>query len=398
MAEAHATAPGSENGDSFQTQRFWALALASVGVVYGDIGTSPLYAFREAVGAAKDGGLQGHEPVLGVLSLIVWALVLIVTLKYVLVLLRLDNGGEGGTFALMALGQSLARRNAPLIFGLGIVGASFFFGDAVITPAMSVLSAVEGLKLVNPAFENLVLPLTVVVLVALFAVQSHGTAKVAALFSPITILWFLALTLGGLIHIFDQPSVFLAINPWYGVKFVAHHGLIGLTVLGLVFLAVTGAEALYTDLGHFGRRPIQTVWLGLVLPALLVNYFGQGALVLARPETIGNPFYQLYPDWALVPMVILATLATVIASQAVITGAFSLTRQAVQLGLLPRLAVHHTSESVAGQIYLPKVNWLLLAGVLLAVLMFKNSSALAAAYGVSVTTTMIVDSSMAFFV
>jgi KUP system potassium uptake protein len=390
-----------ENGspdDAAAKRHFWALTVGSIGVVYGDIGTSPLYAFREAVVAGSVGGFAGREVVLGVLSLIFWALTLIVTLKYVLILLRADNNGEGGTFALMALGQSVAKRSAPLILGLGIAGASFFYGDAVITPAISVLSSIEGLKLVSPDLDAAVLPLSIVILIGLFAMQSRGTARVAAFFGPITCVWFIALAVGGLIHIVDDLSIFRALNPWYGIRFVASHGLIGLTVLGLVFLAVTGAEALYADLGHFGRKPIQTAWLGFVLPCLTLNYFGQGALLLADPTAIENPFYRLYPEWALLPMVVLATAASVIASQAVITGAFSLTRQAIQLGLLPRFAIQHTSETMAGQIYLPRVNWLLLTGVLFVAVMFRSSSALAGAYGISVTATMIIDSLMAFFV
>ncbi|MEQ1616402.1 MAG: KUP/HAK/KT family potassium transporter, partial [Hyphomicrobiaceae bacterium] len=323
---------------------------------------------------------------------------LIVTLKYVLILLKADNKGEGGTFALMALGQSVAKRSAPLLLGLGIAGVSFFYGDAVITPAMSVLSAVEGLKLVTPALEKAVLPISGVALFGLFFMQSRGTAKVAAFFGPITVVWFLAMAIGGARHIVDDPSVLYAFNPIYGLKFALSHGLIGLTVMGLVFLAVTGAEALYADLGHFGRKPIQMAWLALVLPALILNYLGQAALILTDPTAIENPFYRLYPEWALIPMVILATIATLIASQAVITGAFSLTRQAIQLGLLPRLAIKHTSENMAGQIYLPRVNWMLFIGVVVVVFLFRTSSNLAAAYGVSVTAAMVIDSIMAFFV
>jgi len=397
VAQSH-VAKGIEPPDGTPDKQFWALVLGSVGVVYGDIGTSPLYAFHEAIVAAKGTSFAGREAVFGVLSLIVWALLLIVTLKYVIILLRADNHGEGGTFALMALGQSVAKRSSPVIMGLGIAGASFFYGDAVITPAISVLSAVEGLKLVSPAFEDVVLPLAAIILVALFAVQSRGTAKVATFFGPITVVWFIALIVGGLAYIIPNPDVLVALNPWYGVRFLFKHGLVGLSVLGLVFLAVTGAEALYADLGHFGRKPIQTAWLGLVLPALTINYFGQGALILAHPEAIENTFFLLYPDWALVPMVILATAATIIASQAVITGAFSLTRQAIQLGLLPRFGITHTSESVSGQIYMPRVNWVLLIAVMLMVLLFKSSTNLAAAYGVAVTAQMIIASLMAFFV
>jgi KUP system potassium uptake protein len=399
VAQSHvAKAADQGTPDGTPDKHFWTLVLGCIGVVYGDIGTSPLYAFKEAISAAKGDSFAGHEAVFGVLSLIVWALLLIVTLKYVIILLRADNRGEGGIFAIMALGQSVAKRSAPIIMGLGIAGAAFFYGDAVITPAISVLSAVEGLSLVSPAFEDLVLPLAVVILVALFAAQSRGTAQVATFFGPITVVWFLALLAGGLAHIFIYPDVLVALNPWYGIRFLIRHGFIGLTVLGLVFLAVTGAEALYADLGHFGRKPIQAAWLGFVLPALTINYFGQGALVLAHPETIDNTFYLLYPDWALIPMVILATAATIIASQAVITGAFSITRQAIQLGLLPRFGITHTSDLVSGQIYMPRVNWMLLVAVLIMVLLFRSSSSLAAAYGVAVTAEMILTSLIAFFV
>ena len=348
--------------------------------------------------ATKHGASANTEAVLGILSLIVWTMFLIVTVKYVLVLLNADNKGEGGTFALMALGQSVAQRSSSLILVLGVVGASFFYGDAVITPAISVLSAVEGLKLVAPQMEAAVLPITVAILVVLFSVQSRGTEKVARFFGPLTLVWFIVLAIGGLIHIVDDLRVFQALNPLLGVQFIVTHGVIGLAVMGLIFLVVTGAEALYADLGHFGRRPIQVAWLWIVQPALILNYFGQGALLLAEPEAIENPFYRLYPSWALIPMVVLATIATVIASQAVITGAFSFTRQAIQLGLLPRLAIRHTSESVAGQIFLPRVNQLLFVGVLLVTLIFRSSSDLAAAYGLSVTATMVIDSLMAFFV
>lgn len=397
MARAKAE-PAADHGASDQSQQFWTFVVGSIGVVYGDIGTSPLYAFREAVHAASGGSFVGREAVLGVLSLIFSALMLIVTLKYVLILLNADNKGEGGMFALMALGQSVAKRSAPLIMALGIAGASFFYGDAVITPAISVLSAVEGLKLVSPALDKFVLPLSLIILVGLFAVQSKGTARVAQFFGPITVVWFITLAVGGIVHIADNPAVLHALNPWYGIRFLLNNGMLGLVVLGLVFLAVTGAEALYADLGHFGRKPIQVAWLGFVLPALMLNYLGQGALVLADSTAIENPFYRLYPEWALVPMVILATIATVIASQAVITGAFSLARQAIQLGLLPRFAIKHTSESMAGQIYLPRVNWILLAGVIVAVILFRSSSSLAAAYGISVTAAMVIDTLMAFFV
>ncbi|HEY0442250.1 MAG TPA: potassium transporter Kup [Xanthobacteraceae bacterium] len=376
----------------------WALTLGSVGVVYGDIGTSPLYAFREAVMAAGGGEHLRRETVLGVLSLILWSLIIVVTLKYVLLLLRADNNGEGGTLSLTALAsRALGRRTTP-IFIAGMVGAAMFYGDSLITPAISVLSAVEGLKLVTPAFEHYVVPLTLIILVALFAVQSRGTARVASFFGPVMVIWFAALAISGIRHIVDDLSVLAALNPYYAVTFIFANGKIALVTLGAVFLAVTGGEALYADLGHFGRRPIRVAWFGLVLPALVLNYFGQGALVLQDPLAIENPFYRLVPESLLIPMVFLATCATVIASQAVITGAYSLTRQAIQLGFLPRLAILHTSEAHSGQIYIPRVNMMLLIGVLLLVGMFRSSSALASAYGIAVTTTMVVDGLLAFIV
>jgi KUP system potassium uptake protein len=376
---------------------FWGLALGSVGVVYGDIGTSPLYAFREAAVAAAGSGPITHDLVLGVLSLILWALVIVVTLKYVLILLRADNNGEGGTLSLTALAsRAIGRRTVPVMM-LGIIGAAMFYGDSVITPAISVLSAVEGLKLAKPGFEH-TMPLAVLILIALFAVQSRGTARVAALFGPVMTLWFLSIAAAGLMHVRDNPQVLAALDPIHGVRFLLEHGHIGLVALGLVFLAVTGGEALYADLGHFGRRPIQTAWLALVFPALAINYIGQGALVLSDPTAIENPFYRLVPEPLLPGMIILATVATVIASQAVITGAFSLTRQAIQLGLLPRLAIRHTSEAHSGQIYLPRVNGALLIGVLLLVGLFRTSSALASAYGIAVATTMVVDGVLGFVV
>jgi KUP system potassium uptake protein len=391
--------PDVGNGDAEHGESgFWGLALGSVGVVYGDIGTSPLYAFREAVTAAVSGGPIGREAVLGVLSLIIWALAIVVTLKYVIILLRADNNGEGGTLSLTALAsRAIGRRTTP-VFMLGIIGAAMFYGDSVITPAISVLSAVEGLKLATPAFEHAVIPITVVILIILFAVQSRGTASVATLFGPVMVVWFLALAAGGIMHIADDPQVFAAINPYYAIHFLIEHRMIGLVTLGLVFLAVTGCEALYADLGHFGRKPIQVAWLGLVLPALIINYFGQGAMVLSDPHTIENPFYRMWPEPLLLPMVILSTAATIIASQAVITGAFSITRQAIQLGLIPRLTIRHTSESRSGQIYIPRTNMALLAGVLLLVGLFKSSSALASAYGIAVATTMVVDGFLGFLV
>ena len=387
------------NGDMPAKARFWSLTIGSIGVVYGDIGTSPLYAFREAISAATGSGSIASEPVvLGILSLIVWALLLVVTAKYVLILLRADNKGEGGTLALMALAShSLMHRGGTIIL-LGVISGALFYGDAIITPALSVLSAIEGLKIVTPTFDAYVVPLTVVVLIALFAVQSRGTASVATFFGPVMMLWFGAIAAAGIWHAVRNPIVFLAFNPVYGVDFLLKHGLVAFFTLGAVFLVVTGAEALYADLGHFGRAPIRFAWLVVVLPALTLNYLGQGALVLANPKAIENPFFLLYPEWALLPMVLLATIATVIASQAVISGAYSLTQQAIQLGLLPRLEIRHTSEALFGQIYMPRVNTLLLFGVLLLVILFRSSSALASAYGIAVTGTMVVTALMAIVV
>ncbi|MGI8526104.1 MAG: potassium transporter Kup [Pseudolabrys sp.] len=396
---ADAAALSQGNGVTQRRVGFWALTLGSIGVVYGDIGTSPLYALRESVLAAVGPGQPASETVvLGILSLIIWALLIVVTAKYVLVLMRADNNGEGGTLALMALARRAIGSGGGAIVLLGIISGALFYGDAIITPALSVLSAVEGIKIVTPAFEPYVVPLTVVILVILFAVQSRGTAKVAAFFGPVTLSWFIAIAAAGLWHIGKNPGVVFALSPHYGVNFLLHHGIIGFYTLGAVFLVVTGAEALYADLGHFGRGPIRFAWLTVVLPALVINYFGQGSLVLADPKAIENPFFLLYPNWALLPMVILATAATVIASQAVITGAYSLTQQAIQLGLLPRLEIRHTSESLFGQIYMPRVNTLLLIGVLLLVALFRSSSALASAYGIAVTGTMVVTAMMAMVV
>jgi len=403
MSHSVAAVPGgsvaSTNGDASTKVGFWSLALGSIGVVYGDIGTSPLYALREAVLAATGSENSVTEQIVfGILSLIIWALLLVVTAKYVLILLRADNKGEGGTLALMALASRSLMRRGGLVVLLGIISGALFYGDAIITPALSVLSAIEGLKVVTPAFDAYVVPLTVLVLVSLFAVQSRGTASMAAFFGPIMMFWFAAIAAAGIWHIGQSPKVLLAFNPWYGVNFLLHHGIIGFYTLGAVFLVVTGAEALYADLGHFGRGPIRIAWLVIVLPALLLNYFGQGALVLANPKAVENPFFLLFPDWALLPMVLLATVATVIASQAVITGAYSLTRQAIQLGLLPRFEIRHTSEALFGQIYMPRVNTLLLIGVLLLVALFRSSSALASAYGIAVTGTMVVTGMMAIVV
>jgi KUP system potassium uptake protein len=393
------TPAANGHGEAHSTASFQALMLGSIGVVYGDIGTSPLYAFREAAVAASgtDGSVTA-QAVLGVLSLILWALIIVVTLKYVVILLRADNNGEGGTLALMALAQRAVSTSAGVIVLLGIISGALFYGDAVITPALSVLSAIEGIKLVTAAFEPYVVPLTVLILVALFAVQSRGTARVAAFFGPVMCTWFALLAIAAIPPIVRHPEVLLAFNPLYAVSFMLHHGVIGFVTLGAVFLAVTGAEALYADLGHFGKRPIQTAWLLIVLPSLALNYMGQGALVIADPKAIENPFFLMFPDWALIPMVALATIATVIASQAVITGAYSLTRQAIQLGLLPRFEIRHTSEAHSGQIFIPRINILLLIAVMLLVLLFRSSSALASAYGISVTGTMVVTAMMGFVV
>src|SRR6516162_493292 len=397
------TAAANGHGEAHTTAGFGALTLGSIGVVYGDIGTSPLYAFREAVMAASGPeGVPTPAAVLGVVSLILWALIIVVTLKYVVILLRADNNGEGGTLALMALAQRAVGTGGASIITLGIISGALFYGDAVITPAVSVLSAIEGMKDVTLTFEPYIVPLTVVILVCLFAVQSRGTARVAAFFGPVMCVWFAAIAIAAIGPIIRQPQVLFALNPLYAVSFMLHHGIIGFVTLGAVFLAVTGAEALYADLGHFGKRPIQTAWLFVVLPALALNYLGQGALVIADPKVVDNPaflpFYLMFPDWARGPMVVLAAIATVIASQAVITGAYSLTRQAIQLGLMPRFEIRHTSESQSGQIFIPRINRMLLIAVMLLVLMFKSSSALASAYGISVTGTMVVTATMAFVV
>jgi KUP system potassium uptake protein len=377
---------------------FAALTIGSIGVVYGDIGTSPLYAFREAVQAATAGGPVTQHAVLGVLSMIVWALIIIVTLKYVVILLRADNNGEGGTLSLTALAfRAVGRRSTPILL-IGVVGAAMFYGGSFITPALSVMSAVEGLRVVTPAFDPYVLPITIVILVGLFAVQSHGTGRVSALFGPLMVLWFVVLAVAGGMHIMDHPAVFRAINPLYAIQFVIDNHLIALVTLAAVFLAVTGTEALYADLGHFGRKPIQTAWVALVLPALLLNYFGQGALVLSNPVAIDDPFYRLVPESMLLPLVVLATAATTIASQAVITGAYSLTQQAIQLGLLPRFEIRHTSAQQYGQVYMPRVNVTLLVGVLLLVLLFRTSSALAHAYVLAVTATSFLTTALLFVV
>src|SRR3569623_1755653 len=386
---APTTVADNGHGDAHTTAGFGALMLGSIGVVYGDIGTSPLYAFREAVMAASGTeGLPTPAAVLGVLSLILWALIVVVTLKYVVILLRADNNGEGGTLALLALAQRARGTAGGGLVLLGIISGALFYGDAVITPALTEQSAVEGKKLATEAFDPYVVPQTVVILGALLAVQSRGTARVAAFFGPIMCFWFAVIGIAAIPPIVHQPQVFQALNPLLAAAFLLEHGVIGLVTLGAVFLAVTGAEALYADLGHFGKSPIRITWLAIVLASLEMH----------NPAAVQNPFFLMFPDWSLVPMVVLATVATVIASQAVITGAYSLTQQAVQLGLLPRFEIRHTSESHAGQIYIPRLNRLLFIAVLLLVVLFRSSSALASAYGIAVTGTMVVTGIMGFIV
>ncbi len=388
--------------------RLAALTLGAIGVVYGDIGTSPLYAFREAL--AHTGGIPDARSIVGVLSLALWALIIVVTLKYVVLLSRMDNNGEGGVLSLMALARRATGAKWLVVVVLGATGAALFYGDAIITPALSVLSAIEGLKTV-PGFTNLSLPAilgaTVAILVGLFAVQARGTASVAVLFGPVCAVWFIAIGTIGLVNIFAAPQVLAAFNPLEAVHFLTTHGEEGLFALGAVFLTVTGAEALIADMGHFGRRPIQLGWTWFVWPSLTLNYLGQGALALSTlhaAELAGTPFanadwfFLMAPEYLRAPLVILACMATIIASQAVITGAFSLSQQAIALGLLPRMAIRQTSETQIGQIYMPSINWLLLAGVLMLVFAFKSSSAMAAAYGIAVTGTMVVTTCLAYII
>ncbi|SFJ02838.1 KUP system potassium uptake protein [Bosea sp. OK403] len=410
LDDGHGSASlGSASKHGHSTNSFAVLALGALGVVYGDIGTSPLYALRETVLAATaaHGALTNaaadtpvpRDIVIGVLSLILWSLVIVVTLKYVLLLMRADNNGEGGILTLVALAQrGLGRMRGGFVLFLGMAGAALFYGDAVITPAISVLSAVEGIKLVTPVLDDYVIWIASIILIVLFMVQSGGTEKVANFFGPVMLVWFAALAGLGIYHIADELSVLASVNPYYGLRFFVDHPTVSLAVLGSVCLAVTGAEALYADMGHFGRGPIQSAWIWLVFPSLWLNYLGQGALILSDPSAIDNPFYKLAPDFLILPLVILATIATIIASQAVITGAFSLTRQAIQLGLLPRLEIRHTSEHTSGQIYIPRINWMLLVVVLLLVWAFKTSSNLSHAYGIAVFGTMVVSSLLAFIV
>ncbi len=376
-----------------------ALTLGALGVVYGDIGTSPLYALKEVFHGGHVAAT--HDNVVGVLSLIFWTMTVIVSLKYVLLVLRADNNGEGGLIAMLAL-ATMAVKDRPRLRGVlltvGLFGTAVFYGDGVITPAISVLSAVEGLEVVAPALHHAVIPITLVVLTALFAVQRFGTGGIGRAFGPVTLLWFATLIALGLPHIVDHPHVLVALNPVYAFNFFAAQPLVAFIGLGAVVLVVTGGEALYADLGHFGKLPIRIAWYGLVMPALVINYFGQGALLLQQPEAISNPFYLMAPQWAGLPLVVLATAATVIASQALITAAFSVTKQAVQLGMLPRMRIHHTSVRDTGQIYLPAVNWGLYVFIVLAVALFRNSSNLASAYGIAVTLDMTITTVMTFFV
>jgi KUP system potassium uptake protein len=374
-----------------------ALALAAIGVVFGDIGTSPLYALKEAF--SKSHGIELNEAsVLGVISLLFWAIVIVVGIKYVLFVMRADNNGEGGVLALMTLALRTLKesgRATGVLMMLGIFGACMFYGDAVITPAMSVISAVEGLEIATPKLAGYVIPITIVILVALFWIQRRGTSVVGRLFGPIMVLWFLTLAVLGMYHIMQMPRVLIALNPYYAFSFMAAHVLQAYIVLGSVVLVLTGAEALYADMGHFGAKPIRYGWYGLVMPSLLLNYFGQGALLMHSPEARESPFFLMAPDWALLPLVILSTIATVIASQAVISGAYSLTSQAIQLGYVPRMKILHTSDLAIGQIYIPVVNWMLLFIILCIVIGFKSSENLAAAYGLAVTATMLVTTILA---
>ncbi|CAD5375957.1 potassium transporter [Pseudomonas sp. OF001] len=368
------------------------LLVAATGVVYGDIGTSPLYTLKE-VFAGHYGVQVNHDGVLGILSLIFWSLLWVVSLKYVLFILRADNDGEGGVMALTALARRATAAHPRLSSGLvllGLFGAALFYGDSMITPAISVLSAIEGLEIAYEGVSHWVIPLSVAVLVGLFLIQKHGTARIGILFGPVMVAWFLVLGALGVYGISRNPEVLQALNPWWALNFFLAHPGIGVAILGAVVLALTGAEALYADMGHFGRKPIARAWFALVLPGLVLNYFGQGALLLGTPEAARNPFYLLAPEWALLPMVALATLATIIASQAVISGAFSLTQQAIQLGYVPRMQIQHTSHAEQGQIYIGVVNWALMVGVVLLVVGFESSGALAAAYGVAVTGTMLI--------
>lgn len=382
-------------------KRLATLTLAALGIVYGDIGTSPLYSIKEVFGGAHHPVPITPDNVLGILSLFFWSLIIVVTVKYVSFIMRANNKGEGGIIALMTLAlhkETPGSWQQKALVTLGLFGAALFYGDGVITPAISVLSAVEGLEIITPAFTPYILPITLVVLVGLFLFQRRGTASVGALFGPVMVLWFAVLAVLGAAAIIEHPAVLTAINPLYAGRFLLGNALLGFFALGAVVLCITGAEALYADMGHFGAKPIQYAWLGYVMPALLINYFGQGALLLADPAALENPFYLLAPEWARYPLVILATAATVIASQAVISGAFSITQQAIQLGYTPRLEIQHTSDREIGQIYLPAINWLLLISIIALVIEFGSSSNLAAAYGIAVTGTMLITNILAIAV
>lgn len=384
--------------DQYQKEPLPALILGAIGVVFGDIGTSPLYAFREAF-VGKHASAPTPDNVLGVLSLMLWTLTLVVTIKYVYFIMRADNRGEGGIMAMIALIPRMfpaTSRRHVLLVGMGLFGAALFYGDSILTPAISVLSAVEGVKIAAPSLEHFVVPLALIILSGMFYIQTVGTASIGKMFGPIMLVWFSLLAILGIVSVLQTPNVLEAINPYYAFDFFSRNGLVGMTVLGAVVLCVTGAEALYADMGHFGKTPIRLGWLFFVFPALILNYFGQGALMLRNPDAVKNPFYLLAPDWALYPMIALATLATIVASQAVITGAFSLTRQAIQLGYLPRMQIRHTSDSEIGQIYVPFINYTLFVGVVALVLGFQSSSNLAAAYGIAVTGSMTIDSILAF--
>jgi len=391
-----ASLPASETArTSGSSSAKYTLAFASIGVVFGDIGTSPLYAMRLALQPIVDAGGDLRSAVFGVVSLLVWSVITIVTIKYVYVIMRADNRGEGGILSLVVLIESLFRKKGGLPLVLGIIGASFFFGDAIITPAISVLSAVEGLAVINSGLQGFVLPLTLTILTVLFIFQYKGTAGVGKLFAPITAVWFAFLAFMGAIHIFDDLHILLALNPAYGISLLISNPGLSLLVCGGVFLAVTGGEALYTDMGHFGKTPVRIAWMTVVLPALILNYIGQGAYVISHPEAFSNPFFNMVPEWGLIPVVLLATSVAVIASQAMITGAFSVAQQAMSLGLFPRMNIVHTSETEAGQIYVGQINWMIYIGVVLLVLVFQSSNNLANAYGVALITAMIVDSCLA---
>ncbi|WP_062226829.1 potassium transporter Kup [Aureimonas frigidaquae] len=396
MTQSVSAGPKRRDQGALRKKSLFATTLGSIGVVYGDIGTSPLYAMKESL--LHVGHAPSADEIVGIVSLLVWSLIFVVTVKYVVLILRADNGGEGGALSLMALAQKALARPSRLVMLFGMVGAALFYGDAILTPAVSVLSAVEGLKVTAPALDPFIVPISIAIIIGLYVVQSSGTGRVAVFFGPIMTLWFISLAAIGLLHIGDAPQILHALNPTNALWFMTSHGLIGFTVLGSVFLSVTGAEALYADMGHFGKRPIRMAWLSLVGPALLINYLGQGAFALSDPAALPNLFFLSAPEAARLPLVILATLATIIAGQAVITGAFSLSQQAIQLGLLPRLQIEHTSETEHGQIYVPAVNWLMLAGVVALIVVFQDSSSLAAAYGIAVTGTMIVTSLLAIVV